>query len=145
MSLIWNFIDSINWYIFRCAVTWIIIYRYVIDIPLFWLDTLCLGHMPYENTSIFSQSFTLPWFNRKMSGKSVFFINNHTPLLGYRISIISIRCPTIIRFNWQSENVDLSICRLSMTSLIQNTSIIVATGFNKYKSSYCRIGKYSEV
>ena len=30
-----------------------------------------------------------------MSGKSVFFINNQTQLLGYRISIISIRYPTI--------------------------------------------------
>ena len=63
---------------------------------------------------------TVIWpFNRKMSGKSVFFINNHMPLLGYRISIISIRYPTIpFDFkNWQSENVDLSICRLSMTSL----------------------------
>ena len=33
-----------------------------------------------------------------MSGKSVFFINNHTILLGYRISIISIQYPTI-QFN----------------------------------------------
>ena len=47
-----------------------------------------------------------------------FFINNHTPLLGYRISIILIRFPTI-RYNLidKSENVDLSIRRLSMTSL----------------------------
>ena len=30
-----------------------------------------------------------------MSGKSVLFINNHTPFLGYRISIISIQYPTI--------------------------------------------------
>ena len=30
-----------------------------------------------------------------MSAKSAFCINNHTPLLGYRISIIPIRYPTI--------------------------------------------------
>ena len=29
-----------------------------------------------------------------MSGKSVFFINNHMPLLGYRILIILMRYPT---------------------------------------------------
>ena len=62
------------------------------------------------------QYFHFALVNRKVSGKSVLFINNDTALLGYRILIISIRYPTI-RFNSQSENVDLLICPLSMTSL----------------------------
>ena len=65
-----------------------------------------------ENTSIFS--FTLHWFNRKMSGKSVFFIHNHTPLLGYRILIISIRYPTI-RFDL-IDKVKMSIYRAALTT-----------------------------
>ena len=44
-----------------------------------------------------------------MSGKSVSFINNHTPLLGYRISIISIRYLTI-RFDL-IDKVKMSIYR----------------------------------
>ena len=51
-----------------------------------------------------------------MPEKSVFFINNHTPLLGYKIAIISIRYPTIL-FDL-IDKVKMSIYRLSMTSLL---------------------------
>ena len=57
-----------------------------------------------------------------MSGKSVFFINNHTSLLGHRISIVSNRYPTF-RFDL-IDKVKMSICRLSMTSLNYTTLII---------------------
>ena len=46
-----------------------------------------------------------------MPGKSLFFINNHMPFLGYRISIISIRYPTI-RFDL-IDKVKMSIYPLS--------------------------------
>ena len=52
----------------------------------------------------------------KCLGKVYFFFNNHMSLLGYRISIISIRYPTI-RFDL-IEKVKMLIYRLSMTSLI---------------------------
>ena len=59
-----------------------------------------------------------------MSGKSVFSINNHMPLLGYRnnrILIISIQYPTI-RFDL-IDKVKMSIYRLSMTSLYDSVPI----------------------
>ena len=44
-----------------------------------------------ENTSLFSQSFALGKFDRKMSWKIIhIFLNNHTAFLVYRILIISI-------------------------------------------------------
>ena len=55
--------------------------------------------------------------------KSVFLINNHTPLLGYRISIISIRYPTI-QFDL-IDKVKMSIYRLSMTSLTSSNAFDV--------------------
>ena len=57
--------------------------------------------MPELSTPFLSISFTkaientLGEFNRKMSGKGVFSINNHTLLLVYRISIIRFDTLTI--------------------------------------------------
>ena len=71
-------------------------------------DTLCLGHMPELSTPFLPISLTKAIENTylvrvslcvsltgKCLGKVYFFINNHMPLLGYRISIILIQYPTI--------------------------------------------------
>ena len=56
-----------------------------------------------------------------MSRKSVFFINNHTAFLGYKILIISIRYQTI-RFDL-IDKLKMLIYRLSMTSLLDRATL----------------------